>query len=696
MEEITGEGSNRKRQKLMRRSEKILSQQMSESTKSESFNSSMLANLSLETIISEHENVELDLEFSTAGKSVREIESKRTLKAKDGDGKTDSKVYFKLLTRPERVNVLNGRTLICIIYCALNICGSKIQLTDLLRFILEGRISFYNNKAFFPEDFIDMEIPLSHEEHHTYRLLTYESIRLDICHFVRAIPDLASSLIKPNLIYLCGRYLVEMNLPLDLLEPIERLINFNPPNMAPTSRRIHFFLQNYEGRAMAFIIFVLKLIFGLDGHREEELSTSARNINETLEQIDDSRKIFVYKDWMEFIEYRQEILARHYHPMLFSHDVKCAKPYESFKKMLDALNQKFRNLEKSRIDARDKTRVTSKMNAEDLLTKLGRNHEEKVDSTKEPVPSSFTPFHDVFQQLLKSDKLEINRKIASKDFSRATCEYFIDPLKLIEICASVDTKITTIKSSFPHSYVFYGGKTLKLPSYTQKFKLSPEEVTEEKWREDLKKRYSTNLKEERKKVLDYHEKTNKWVLEKRKIWRELIRDKTEYDERMLRREQTELESEEPLSFHEETIFPEHDAEIENIDKDEIEKVLSMEAQLEKVFKASERLTKIHDKKTFVVPDFNLWHRSIIIQERNPSFNDHEIETLPKNFIWLLKFCASVLRQQPLMLYYQLLCIESQYVNVYAPVELMYNTMRLQNQELKPKHRTYRRQGRTPW
>lgn len=677
----------------MSKSEKAATQQMSESTSSESLNSSMIANLSIESILSSHETAELNVEFSKAGTAVACRKGvKRAMESKEiGVKKKDSKVHISLLSREERVHVLNGRTLLCILYCALNICGSKIQLTDLLRFAIEGRISFYNNRLHLPEDFKDMKVPLSHDEHHTYRLVTYESIRKDISFFVQAIPDLTSSLMTPNLLELCSRYLRDMGLPLEILGCIERLINFNPPRFSIGGHK--FYLQNYEGRAMAYIIFVLKLIFGLDGHREEEMSVSARNVNETLEKIGAARKIFVYKDWMEFIEYRQAILGPHYHPLLFSLVPTGQKTYVSFKSMIDALNQKPRKVETSKV-ANNKPRMTSKINAQKLLKKLIKKRKKCILIKREYTAPSFTPLHDTFQQLLRRELTEINRKIGSQDFSEAAFDYFLEPPKLFKTCADAGIEIVTMKSRFPSSYVFYRVQKVGKMLRKEVFKLSLNQVTEDDWRADMGKRNALERKADSKKKVEYHEKTNEWVLAKRKIWRGLINEKKK--ESRPQNDLDESKSSEPLTFHEETIFTSSDLEIEDTENDEIERDASMEAQLEEVFKTSERLAKIQDKTslTFVVPDYNLWHCLIRVKENFPNNFEEQIEMLPQNFLWLLKFCASILHQTPSLLYLQLQCIESQFVNVYAPIELMDNTMVKQKEKMKSKFLSNK--YRLPW
>lgn len=56
----------------------------------------------------------------------------------------------------------------------------------------------------------------------------------------------------------------------------ERLVALSPPKMKFCDKSC---IPNYEGRAMAFIIVVLKILLGLDGITEYEISNVADKIN---------------------------------------------------------------------------------------------------------------------------------------------------------------------------------------------------------------------------------------------------------------------------------------------------------------------------------------------------------------------------------------------------------------------------------
>lgn len=80
-------------------------------------------------------------------------------------------------------------------------------------------------------------------------------------------------------------------------------------------------IPNWEGRALAFIIVALKMLFGLDDSTEKYQSKCASKVNQILtEERDRSdasepiKTLFVWQDWVEFIEFRNSFVAQHYFP----------------------------------------------------------------------------------------------------------------------------------------------------------------------------------------------------------------------------------------------------------------------------------------------------------------------------------------------------------------------------------------------
>ncbi|XP_026462336.1 uncharacterized protein LOC113364088 isoform X2 [Ctenocephalides felis] len=70
-------------------------------------------------------------------------------------------------------------------------------------------------------------------------------------------------------------------------------------------------ISNYEGRAMAYIILILKLIFGLDDHTEYVISEKVNVLNNVFKEIDENHTpIFSWEHWSCFIEYRKLLISQ--------------------------------------------------------------------------------------------------------------------------------------------------------------------------------------------------------------------------------------------------------------------------------------------------------------------------------------------------------------------------------------------------
>lgn len=62
------------------------------------------------------------------------------------------------------------------------------------------------------------------------------------------------------------------------------------------------------------------------------------------------------------------------------------------------------------------------------------------------------------------------------------------------------------------------------------------------------------------------------------------------------------------------------------------------------------------------------------------YNDHHLDNLPRSFLWILRLAAAILNETPMAVYYQLVCLETQFMTVYKPVELIDNIMLRQRLE----------------
>lgn len=252
----------------------------------------------------------IDLQFSsTARRILKRVMPLKHLKKHATDKDKTLKCHRKSFSgnlKGLQTEKLSTNTIIVIIYMALNITKDKIQLSDLVRFLNEGHLSFYDVKHFFPEN-IPAKTVLNFNL--TYNRLVLipsvsdlRTLTAKLCKFLNV------QLVQPDLLGLCSRYLNELSLPKMMNDFIAKILVVSPPEMRhdPTKTLES---PNYEGRAISFILYMLKLIFKLDGKTEEEISTTSENLNENC-----GTNIFVWTEWVKFIETRTVILKQCHFP----------------------------------------------------------------------------------------------------------------------------------------------------------------------------------------------------------------------------------------------------------------------------------------------------------------------------------------------------------------------------------------------
>lgn len=209
---------------------------------------------------------------------------------------------------PKKTEEITRTKLYVLIFMALNHVESDIQLSDLIRFLREEHVSLQittsvSNDARYNLDF------------NTRILKGCTNVPLH-CSLRTIASDLAKEIgfqfKETDLSMLCQRYLHELCLPPQIGNLIDVILNACPPTMGEGNHR-----KNYEGRAMAFVLFTLKLLFGLDDTREYLISSSGREINNKISELSLSsedhvqqKQLFIWTDWVEYIEMRNIILIQ--------------------------------------------------------------------------------------------------------------------------------------------------------------------------------------------------------------------------------------------------------------------------------------------------------------------------------------------------------------------------------------------------
>lgn len=641
IEDDTAEGRKIKKRSSRKSLRKI--QKMNEESESNiSSNTSSLTNMTIEDIEASMLGQELNIEFSNIAKQARlryqnYMTARNRKVVKNEYGEIDARLN-KYHGHKDYVLILSGRLLLNILYCALNICGSDIQLTDLLRFAREGFLSYYNFKKLLPERFDDVKLSLT--KYHSLEYKSHQTFLFDLNYFLVHFPDIRRSLKLPNLMVLAKRYIEDLCLPSALLNYVEKLMELMPSKLSFNS-----FIPSYEARAIAYILFVLKLIFGLDGFREKEISNSARKINFKLKHFGISKRLFNFEDWREFIEYREIILTKYYYPSIYNADYKLDQPYENYTSMLHTVQPVTFNVYNTdeKLSKFHKTAIHKKAVTKELLHKLLNLHDEKP-SAHLNFECSLTPLKDAYQVILQSPlQASINTNLVT-DFTDDILEYYFDPEQLENVFVELQIVLVSKPATFPKNFCMEKPLTMNMnPNLMNKsMKLSHETIDDKKWIKNLIKQEKENRRKKETNKVTYHIKAKADLIKKRYKLRKSIRKRNQKNKETINAE-IELEYDEILDT-DETFYD----------------------------------SANYEYLTFVCPDFNLWHRKMRININIIKKFTEAVKTLPKSMVWLLNAASKVIHQSPESIYFHLITLENEFTDYYKPMELT-------NNELKPKY-----------
>ncbi|XP_058983898.1 TATA box-binding protein-associated factor RNA polymerase I subunit B isoform X1 [Musca domestica] len=285
------------------------------------------------------------------------------------------------------VMVMSIKQIYSILAIALNLIGDDMQLTDLLRFIEEGRIGRKNILQYFPENIVAggkgllkkinfYKFPEKYKE---------KGFRFHTTLFAKNIG--IKRFQTPDMIALVQRYVTELCLPQDIGIYAERLINFLPPQFATRTACY----PAYEARAMAYIIFILKLFFGLDGQKEKRISQAAKKLNLKIQELNHRNrqnrpKLFVWDEWVKYIEMRKIIVSRF--------NTSFAKQFDQCQSTEQLLNEMEENIDHEE--------------EQDRLS----DEKEKYPMCKQKMES----FKKLFESFLQNYKETMNTPKATSDF----------------------------------------------------------------------------------------------------------------------------------------------------------------------------------------------------------------------------------------------------------------------------------------
>ncbi|XP_058467577.1 TATA box-binding protein-associated factor RNA polymerase I subunit B [Malaya genurostris] len=535
----------------------------------------------------------------------------------------------------------------------LNVIESDVQLADLIRFYREHHLPHKNVMQYLPEE-LD---PSCYKEtlsvfHKGVTAMMHSELResvMDLAKFLNVKPK------TPDLLKLCRRYLEELCLPMDLLVYIKRIMSAFPPEMQEFRPNQ---LPNYEGRAMAFILFVLKLLFGINGTSEMKMSKSAAKLNRTISNLGlFDTSVFVFTEWIRYVEMRRVILGQINNAInrQVANEEGVDQDADIF---IDHTMRKRRMVDSCRDPHVRQKVLLSKI--KDVITNIvdthhrhGSSRDCRSDIEFEP---SLTPYKSYLEQFLlaynKDGKVHIPN-FMSVDHTNRIVSPFVNLTDLKYLLFS-NHQIRLIAKKVPSAlklFKFTDTTPIHVFVSVQLLNEDPvmyaEDCDDDEWDPPEKPHAQEG-------------KTHEKLLNQIIIRNEIERQRTE----QIVQDQSEQQSSSAAAdtVEENESFSNHSEEMFSQLSDEI----APNQAAEKSNRKLPMMSSVH----LLTPSYDYWVRffgrgEVISFE---TFDEQIVDGLPDNFRLVLEECARVVENRPQFLYQELMTLETYFFYAIQPVE----------------------------
>lgn len=218
------------------------------------------------------------------------------------------------------VSVIKKGLLCSLIYAALNLDSSEIQLSDLLRYIREGRVNFNDCLKYLPKEIKFQLVP--QWETFTKSSVSSRGMQINALSIFKCLSIVP---IMPDLKLIVDRFIKELCLPNDFKNLVLSLINLVPCDvfleLDKSIMKSLLRIPPYECTIMAYILVAFKMCFGLDDHYEVKVSDAVEKINDENCYLksyklgaysEPSDRLFSFREWCSFIQLRKIILCKYY------------------------------------------------------------------------------------------------------------------------------------------------------------------------------------------------------------------------------------------------------------------------------------------------------------------------------------------------------------------------------------------------
>ncbi|XP_031632877.1 TATA box-binding protein-associated factor RNA polymerase I subunit B [Contarinia nasturtii] len=579
-----------------------------------------------------------------------------------------------------------GRTFVfAMLWLALNQIGDTLQISDLIRYAKESHIKLNNISTFLPPT-IDAKQAVNHFRKSSNDNLTHAFLRTKALTIARIIG--IQNVIQPDLTMLCERYCKDLCLPSAIAEMVKRLIAFNPPEMKMSeTSALSRTVPNFEGRAMAYIIFILKLFFGVDDKRENDISASAQVINHKLIECDSKQQpLFVWSEWVEYIEMRNTILSQCHYPTAMEIDPNTSMHTNMYIDYLKRTNEDSTYNERYRKVEMENIRLVF-----DQIVKLHEDNQQTWKPSCQFQPS-LTPFSSYMEEIL--DDRAIKSKIYVPEFMNVDHEKrdiipYLKPKRLKKIFRSMKQQLEIKEIGFNPNLQFAHVRHENRKTTTNvQFEF---DVTRAEWLDLIKERDDKKYEAQ---------ETNR-KMENDEIGEQIaehlanLRTKQIVADAIRKANHTDNSSTNPTAnVAAYQYFDEEEKDIvDDIVLNEPRRNLDKQSNMlnyqssddddddgdsnDEMIKSDHDLNgENEDSIEFIISNFDYWiAMQNIYYITNASFVD-SVNVLPKHFQWLLKQCALQIHMHIKDLYIELLAIENQFRYVLKPIFKMDNYIKL--------------------
>lgn len=324
-----------------------------------------------------------------------------------------------------RTNYVTPLIILSIIYIALNIDKSDIQLSHLLTFLKEKRLSLYNIFKYLPKDIKVKNIPdwqLYMGDNKKQIIFSPHRIRIIALTLLKKL-DLGYPVI-PDIRRLIETYTTELCLPNDIRQLVYSLLHLYPCDFfnSRDKAKVTVF-PDFEGVLMSYVLVALKMTFGLDDDYELRLSDTVEDVNKKENYLKcyicnfmETDRLFSFREWLNYIQFRKKIL---YQNCLLTDT-------EHYNDVDDYMY----------IEHVIKEEINSKISLEDEITLniLNKIPLDELDIIpKSCFEGSLTPMTTYSKVIAENHKETDVRVLISEDFSRYSLKYACEEINLVNM-----------------------------------------------------------------------------------------------------------------------------------------------------------------------------------------------------------------------------------------------------------------------